>query len=74
LSAPNIAKFRGQILEFEITGFTLVFKRMVFLNSPVTELITVSTRRSEYKNATHIPTVDSSCPGNRRVLVSYLNN
>jgi hypothetical protein len=74
LSAPDIPKFRGLILEFEIPGFTLMFKRMVCLNFPVTELITVSTRKSEYKRETHIPIVESSCPGNHAFLMSYLNN
>jgi len=41
-----------------------MFKRMVSLNSPVTEYITVSTRKSENKYETHIPTVQSSCLGN----------
>jgi len=51
-------------LKIEITGFTLMPKRTVFLNSSVTELFTVSTRKSEYNHETHIPTVEPSCPGN----------
>jgi hypothetical protein len=47
---------------------------MVFLNSTVTELITVLTRRSEYKRETNIPTVQFSCPGIHAFLLSYLNN